>query len=385
MKNIAIIGSTGSIGRQTVNVVQRYPERFRVVALCAGGDGQTFLEQVRALRPEYCALYDERAAEGVRAHVPQGVAFASGKAACAAVAGYDLADTVVVAVSGFAGLEYVLTAVQAKKDIALANKESLVCGGELVLSAVKEQGVHLAPVDSEHSALWQCLAFRRDAPYRRLILTASGGPFRTLSKAELAKVTVRDALKHPTWNMGAKITIDSATLLNKGFEVIEAQWLYNAPPEKIDTVVHPESIVHSLVELEDGAVLAQMSYPSMELPIQLALTYPERFPVGIRPLNLAEIGALHFYPLDQEKFPCFALALQSAKAGGTMPCILNGAGEVAVQSFLRERISFTGIAEIIEEVLSAAVPQRADSFAALVAADDWARRKAEAVIVKRSV
>ena len=383
MKRIALIGSTGSIGRQVCSVVARYPEKFKITALVANSSAELFLEQVRMVKPEYAVLVDEQSAKSVAGQIPQGVKFAFGKeAALEAVAFGDIAF---VAATGFAGLAYSLKAIEEKKDIALANKETLVCGGELVMNKIKQAGTRLLPVDSEHSALWQALSFRADTPFKRLIITASGGPFYGWSKEQLASVTPENALKHPTWRMGAKITIDSATLLNKGFEVIEAKWLYGAPLDKISAVVHPESIIHSMVEFEDSAVLAQMSYPSMELPIQLALTYPERLDCKLPSLNFAELGALHFKPLRREDFPCYDLALRAIEAGQNLPCALNGAGEVAVRAFLEKRISFLQIAEIIEKTLERVEKYSPENYGALAETDLSARKIADEMIKKGSI
>jgi len=349
MKEISLIGSTGSIGRQALSVVARYPEKFKIVALVAHSSAEEFLAQVEKFRPQFAALVDERAAKSIADSIPDGVRFAYGEEA--AVEGVCYGDTALVAATGFAGLKYSLRAVAEGKNLALANKETLVCGGELVMGKVKAAGVDLTPIDSEHSALWQALNFRKDAPFDKLIITASGGPFYGKTQAELEKVTAADALKHPTWKMGAKITIDSATLLNKGFEVIEAKWLYDTTPDKITTVVQPESIIHSMVQFADGCVMAQMSYPTMELPIQLALTYPERLDCGLKPLDFASLGQIRFLPLNRADFPCYDLALTALERGDNYPCALNGAGEVAVGAFLKGRIGFTKIQEAIAYAL----------------------------------
>ena len=333
MKSISLIGSTGSIGRQVCAVVKRHPDKFRIAAIVANGSADLFLEQVSEFRPAYAALADEQAGKAVAHLIPDGVQFVYGERAAEDAISYG--DVAFVAASGFAGLRYSLRAIREGKDIALANKETLVCGGELVTEQAKKAGVQLLPVDSEHSALWQALHFQKDAPFSKLIITASGGPFYGWTKEQLSAVTPASALKHPTWSMGAKITIDSATLLNKGFEVIEAKWLYDAPLEKIRTVVQPESIIHSLVEYADGSMLAQMSYPTMEIPIQLALTYPNRLDCAVQPLNLESLGCIHFKPLKREDFPCYDLALCSMEKGDNYPCALNGGGEVAVHAFLR--------------------------------------------------
>lgn len=373
MKKIALIGSTGSIGRQAVNVVLRYPDRFRIVAMAANSGGERFEEQLARLRPDFAALRQE---EGASLSVPHGVRFARGEGAFEEACAYADADIVIVAVTGFAGLKAALLAAAAGKDIALANKESLVVGGALVLRRVREKGVNLIPVDSEHSAIWQCLNFDRAAPFSRLILTASGGALRDVPSEKLAGVTAAQALAHPNWNMGAKITVDCATMLNKGFEVIEAMHLYAAPLNRIEVLVHRESVVHSMVEFADGAVLAQLGVPSMELPIQLALTYPERLDCALPRLNLAQVGALHFESVDLRRYPCFALALECAKKGGMYPCALNAAGEVAVAAFLRGQIKYTQIAEIIEGALVGASDKEPESYAALEQADRLARERA---------
>ena len=268
------------------------------------------------------------------------------------------------------------------RRLALANKETLVCGGELVMDNLRQAGTRLMPVDSEHSALWQALQFRTNAPFRRLVITASGGPFYGATREQLEKVTPASALKHPTWNMGAKITIDSATLLNKGLEVIEAKWLYDCPLEKIHTVVHPESIIHSMVEFEDCAVMAQMSYPTMELPIQLALTYPDRLCCDLKPLDFEKLGAIRFLPLDRKRFPCYDLALTALELGDNYPCALNGAGEVAVHAFLQERIGFTEIAETMRAVLEKTERIKTKNYDILKETDARARALAHEYIGK---
>lgn len=382
MKRISLIGSTGSIGRQVCSVVRRHKDKFEIESLVADSSAEEFLKQVEEFRPAYASLVDETAAETIRTRIPSGVRFGIGKQAAEDAVAFG--EIAFIAATGFAGLKYALRAVELKKDVALANKETLVCGGELVMRKIKEAGIRLMPVDSEHSALWQALGFRSDAPFKRLIVTASGGPFYSYTRERLERVTAKDALKHPTWNMGAKITIDSATLLNKGFEVIEAKWLYNAPLEKIHTLVQPESIIHSMVEFEDGAVLAQMSYPSMELPIQLALTYPDRLDCGLPTLDFEKLGSIRFLPLERKRFPCYDLALSAAESGDNYPCALNGAGEVAVHAFLNGSISFTAIADTIESVLSKTERAAADGYEALRDTDDRARRLAREYIARQT-
>ena len=290
-----------------------------------------------------------------------------------------------IATTGFAGLEYTLKAIELKKDIALANKETLVCAGEWVMQKVRQAGIRLMPVDSEHSAIWQALHFDLNASFKRLIITASGGPFYGKSRQELKEITPEKALKHPTWQMGAKITVDSATLLNKGFEVIEAKWLYNCGLDKIHTVVQPTSIIHSLVEFEDNAVLAQMSYPTMEIPIQLALTYPNRLKCDLPPLNLEELATIRFLPLNRGDFPCYDLALTSAEAGDNYACALNGAGEVAVKGFLEGQIPFLSIADVMQETLSKIQRQKIENYEVLKETDDKARAIAREYIAKNYI
>ena len=380
MKTISLIGSTGSIGRQVCSVVRRHPDKFQIKSIVANSSAELFLHQVKEFMPEYAALADEKVGKEIAAQIPQGVKFGYGEQAAEQAIAYG--DTAFVAATGFAGLKYSLKAVELHKDIALANKETLVCGGELVMGKVQKAGVDLMPVDSEHSALWQALNFRSNAPFRRLIITASGGPFYSYTDEQLKNVTPMSALKHPTWQMGAKITIDSATLLNKGFEVIEARWLYDAPLEKIHTIVQPESIIHSMVEFDDGCIMAQMSYPTMELPIQLALTYPERFDCGLKPLDFETLGAIRFLPLNRKRFPCYDLALTALELGDNYPCALNGAGEIAVHAFLQEGIAFTEIADTMKAVLEKTERMKADGYEILKETDARARALAREIIGK---
>ena len=383
MKTISLIGSTGSIGKQVCSVVRRHADKFKIKSIVANASAELFLAQVKEFMPEYAALADESAGKAIAEQIPEGVKFAYGEKAAEEAIAYG--DVAFVAATGFAGLKYSLKAVELGKDIALANKETLVCGGELVMGKVNAAGIDLMPVDSEHSALWQAVNFRANAPFRRLIITASGGPFYSYTPEQLQNVTPMSALKHPTWQMGAKITIDSATLLNKGFEVIEARWLYDAPLEKIHTVVQPESIIHSMVEFDAGGILAQMSYPTMELPIQLALTYPERLNCDLKPLDFEKLGALHFKPLDRKAFPCYDLALTAMEMGDNYPCALNGAGEIAVRAFLDGRISFLSIADTIKDALSKTERTSATSYAALKATDERARALAAEYVEKNTL
>ncbi len=383
MKRIALIGVTGSIGRQVCSVVRRYPDKFKIESVVANAAKEEFLAVVREFSPSYAVLADERAGKAIENEIPSSVKFGYGENAALDAVAYG--DIVFVAASGFAGLKYSLKAIELKKDIALANKETLVCGGELVMDKAKGAGVRLLPVDSEHSALWQALNFKKETPFKRLILTASGGPFYGYTKEQLEGVTPEMALRHPTWKMGAKITVDSATLLNKGFEVIEAKWLYHAELSQIHTLVQPESIVHSMVEFADGCVMAQMSVPSMELPIQLVLTYPERLNCGLNTLDFEKLGSLRFLPLERKKFPCFDLALTACEQGDNYPCALNGAGEVAVQAFLQKRIRFTQIAEIMQETLENTERLKVRSYEALKETDACARVCAESFVAARGI
>ena len=350
MIRIALLGSTGSIGTQVAEVVRRYPDQFRIVSIAANRNVCAFLQQVQEFRPEVCALSDEDAAKEVAPLLPQGVTFLHGKTALEDAASVP-SDVLFVAVTGFRGLSAVLKGLHYTKRLALANKETLVSGGALVTALAQKLGVEIAPVDSEHSAVWQALGCKFDVPFEKIILTASGGPFRGYTARQLESVTVQQALKHPNWDMGAKITIDSATLMNKGLEVIEASWLFRAPAEKIDVVVHPESIVHSMVQFEDGAVLAQMGTPTMEVPIQLALTYPNRWKMPTPRVDFAALGKLTFEKIDAKTFRCFDLALSALKSGGDRPACLNAANEQAVQLFLEGKISFTDIAKRVERAL----------------------------------
>ncbi len=379
MKNISLIGCTGSIGRQAIEVCLAATDKFRIVAMAAESSFALFEEQINKVKPRYCALADSVAAERVT-EVPAGTKFCSGEEAALAVASYKDADIVLVAAGGFAGLKYSLAAINAGKTLALANKETLVCGGDFVMPLARKKGADILPVDSEHSAIWQCLGFNCAAPFKRLIITASGGAFRGYTAKQLSNVTPSQALSHPTWNMGAKITIDSATLLNKGFEVIEAHHLFGAEYSAITAVIHPQSIVHSMVEFNDGACLAQLSVPTMKVPIQMAFAYPERLDCGVRPLDFSSALSLEFFPLERGVYPCFDMAADCAAAGGIMPCALNAAGEEAVKAFLSGALPFTGIACVIDGVLQKTENFQSDCYAAAEGADLLARERARALI-----
>lgn len=361
MKKISLIGSTGSIGRQVIEIVKRNPDRFKIVALVANRESEEFERQKRELAPEFSATACKEDA------LP--------------AADFADADIIFNAAGGFAGLAYSLKAVQAGKTLALANKETLVCGGEIIMPLGVKTGAKIIPVDSEHSAIWQCLGYRTDARLRRLIITASGGAFRNYPPEKLAYVTPEQALNHPTWKMGKKITIDSATLMNKGYEAIEAHVLYGTDYGQIETVIQPQSIVHSLVEFDDGAVLAQMSYPTMELPISLALTYPERMQTTLKPMDFKSPFSLEFQPMRRENYPCFDIALKCGEAGGIMPCVLNAADETAVHAFLNGEIRFTDIYRVVADTVGAIPNEPVKSYPQLQAVNDraisFARQKIE--------
>lgn len=370
MIKISLIGSTGSIGRQVVDVALRHKDKFKIITLAAGGNAKLLEEQANLLHPEVIALADPEKACEIK-ELPEGTALYTGENAVLHAVS-EKSDIVFVAVSGFAGLKPTLEGISLGKDIALANKETLVAGGEIVMKLAKEKGVRIIPVDSEHSAIFQCLGFKRDADFRKLIITASGGAFRDLPKEKIEKMNAADALRHPNWNMGKKITIDCATLLNKGLEVIEACRLYNAPLEKVEAIIHPESIIHSMVEFCDGAIMAQLGYPSMEIPIQLALTYPKRYETGVPFLSLAG-KTLHFDNIDTDRFPCFSLALDAYKKGGLYPCAMNAANEAAVKLYLEDKIKFYDIAELISYATEKAQNGEV-TYDNLVFADAEARR-----------
>ena len=366
-RGVVILGSTGSIGTQALDVISRHPDEYRVVALAAGRNQELLAEQARVF-----GVAPELARSGLD---EPGV--------LAELAAHPDADVVLNAVVGFAGLPATIAALEAGKRLALANKESLIAAGPVVAKARAAGGGEIVPVDSEHSAVWQCLRSGRHTEVARIILTASGGPFRGRTAAELESVTRADALRHPTWTMGAKITIDSSTLMNKGLEVIEAHELFGVDYDRIDVVVHPQSIVHGMVEFVDGATVAQLSEPDMRLPIGLALGAPDRFPEAFGAIDWTTLGTLTFEPPDRSTFRCLSLAYEAGRAGGTAPAILSAANEVAVEAFLGERIGWMRIAEIVEEVLSAGAGS-ADEVSDVLAADAVARERAAAAVQRRS-
>lgn len=381
MQTIAILGSTGSIGTQALELVRLHPEEFRVVALTARSSREKLFEQVREFRPEVAGLTEPIP----MSEIPEDVRFCRwvmGKEALRVAAAEVPADMVLVSVVGIAGLQSVMDALGANRQVLLANKEALVTGGHLVMDAAKRIGKPILPVDSEHSAIFQCLQGAGGNQPVRLLLTASGGPFRTWTREQMQNATRAQALKHPNWSMGAKITIDSASMFNKALEIIEAHWLFDMPPEKIQVVVHPQSIVHSAVEFADGAVLAQLGVPDMRVPIAYAMTYPRRIPTGSKPLDLFSIGTLTFEPGDPVRFPALRLAGECLNAGGAACTILNGANEMAVAAFLRDEIPFGAISRIVEGTLEACGAMPADTLEDIFQADLEARRRAKEIAEK---
>ena len=370
---ISILGSTGSIGRQTLSVAEHLG--VQVCALTANGNVDRIEEQARKFQPKLCVMMDPEAADELKKRLSgTGIAVRSGMDGLIEAASMDEAETVITAVMGMVGLRPTLAAIQAKKRIGLANKETLVCAGELVMAAAEQYGAEIVPVDSEHSAIFQCLMGCRDrSEIHRLILTASGGPFYGKTFAELESIKKEDAFKHPTWTMGQKITIDSATMMNKGLEVIEAMRLYHLPLSQVDVVIHPGSIVHSLVEFCDGAIMAQLGVPDMRIPIQLALTYPNRLPSPARPLDLLSCGPLNFLPPDQENFPCLKYAKEAVTTGGTACAILNGANEAALGMFLKDEIGFNDIPRKVRHALDTVPAQQNPTLEDILEADRLAR------------
>lgn len=367
-RRIAILGSTGSIGTQTLDVIRQHPGLFEVVMLSAGSNSALLAKQAVEFDADSAVICDENKYSALAEELqPRGVkVFTGTDSLCSLVAG-DNVDIVVGAMVGFSGLRPTLAALEAGKVVALANKETLVAAGQVMTSTMREHKAVILPVDSEHSAIFQCLMAAGDNPVVKLHLTASGGPFRTWSREQIASASAAQALKHPNWDMGAKVTIDSATMMNKGFEVMEARWLFDMEPSGIEVLVHPESIVHSMVEFEDGAVIAQLGCPDMRQPISFALAFPGRIPIGNKKLDLGAIGALHFEKPDLGKFPCLGMAYEALKRGGNVPCALNAANEVAVAAYLRNRIGFYDIPRLIEKSLDgldfAANPSLDDIFA----------------------
>ncbi len=381
MKKISILGSTGSIGRQTLDVISNHPEKFSIVGLSAGKNIELLKEQIIKYRPSEVSVENEESARELGSALgTSDTKIHYGEEGARIIATIDEADLVVSAMVGASGLRPTLAAARAGKDIALANKESLVIAGEVLTAEVGKNGGILLPIDSEHSAIFQALACGQRGDVKRLILTASGGPFLKTPKEELENVSVEVALNHPTWKMGKKITIDSATLMNKGFEVIEAKWLFGFDPDQISVWIHPQSIVHSMVEYIDGSVISQMGKPDMRIPIAYAISYPERISMNCSSVSPESFSELSFEAVDFEKFPSLSLAFDALREGGTMPSVMNGANEVAVAAFLSEEIGFTGIVTTVGKVLELHKTGPADTLEAVLESDGWARNKARELI-----
>jgi len=380
MKRIAILGSTGSIGCSSLRVIEAHPEAYEVVALAAGKNVDLLAEQVRKFRPLEAAVLGDQEAENLENRLEGGhrTRIVCGREGFNHLATLKEVDTVISAITGAAGLSPTYRAIQAGKNIALANKETMVMAGPLVIEEVRRRGVTLLPVDSEHSAIFQCLQGHSREDVRRVILTASGGPFRDFTHEELATVSPEQALKHPNWSMGPKITVDSATLMNKGLELIEARWLFGLDIHQIHILIHPQSVIHSMVEYKDGSILAQMGIPDMMTPISYALSYPRHVDTTLPFLDLEQVGTLRFMKPDTGKFRCLDLALRAAEIGESMPAVLNGANEVAVELFLRGRIGFLQIPSLIEKTMKAHTPFVVDSIEKVMEADAWARQRAAA-------
>ena len=383
MKKVILLGSSGSIGESTCKVARALPEKMKLVGLAVAKSTDRMLEQAKEFGVKALAVSDPQAAEKVKSRLPQGTQFYPGPEGLARMVEETEADMVLVAIVGTAGLAPALAALRSGKDLAVASKEILVLAGSAVMAEAKKRNKQVLPVDSEHNAIFQCLVGANEKEVRKVILTASGGPFRQSSAQAMEKVTLAQALKHPTWSMGQKITIDSATMFNKGLEMIEAHWLFGLPMKQVDVVVHPQSIVHSMVEFIDGSVLAQLSVTDMCFPIQYAVTYPERMPSGLPPLELAKLGTLSFEQPDEVRFPALRLAREAGEQGGTLPGVLNAANEVAVEAFLAERISFPRIWGMVEEVMKKHQTEKEPSLEAIIDADRWARGEAKSRLEKQ--
>jgi len=382
IKNISILGSTGSIGVSTIDLVLRHPDKFRIVGLAAGSNLEVLSAQIRLLKPEIVSVQSASKVDELRSLLKDvKIEIVSGVEGACQVASFSKVDLVISAIVGAAGLLPTLRAIENGKTIALANKESMVIAGELMRQKANEHGVTILPVDSEHSALFQCLQGNRIEDVRRLILTASGGPFLHRPKEDFVNITRAEALRHPNWSMGQKITIDSATMMNKGLEVMEARWLFDLAIEKVDVCIHPQSIIHSMVEFKDGSVLSQMGVPDMKVPIAYALSFPERIETGVASLNLCEKKELTFFEPDFEKFRCLKIAYEVAKKGGTYPAVLNAANEIVVDSFLKNRLKFLEIPKIIEAVLEKHQSRAVNSLEDILEADRWARDVAQSLIL----
>ncbi len=378
MKNVVLLGSTGSIGTSTIKVAEDLPDRIRLVGLAAGGNAELLMQQTMRYRPEAISLHDGTKANELRIALGTTTQVYSGPDGLIKLATMPAADIVLIAIVGTAGLQPALAAIRAGKDIAVASKEILVMAGEIVMSEARKHGVRVLAVDSEHSAIFQCLEDKPPSSVRTLWLTASGGPFRATPRQDFSNITVERALKHPSWVMGRKITIDSATLFNKGLEMIEARWLFGIEIERVQVVVHPQSVVHSMVEFIDGSILAQLSTPDMCLPIQYALTFPERVSNQRVRTNLAKLGSLTFEEPDRERFPALNLARRAGEVGGTLPSVLNAANEVAVEAFCNGKISFEQISHVVERTMDRHRVVEHPSLDEVLAADAWARSEGAA-------
>ena len=383
MKRVILLGSSGSIGESTCKVARALPDKMKIVGLGVAKSTERLLEQAKEFGVKALAVSDPQAAEKVKSKLPAGSKFFPGAEGLARMVEETDADMVLVAIVGTAGLAPALAALRSGKDLAVASKEILVLAGSAVMAEAKKRKRQVLPVDSEHNAIFQCLQGANEKEVRKVILTASGGPFRQSRAAELEKVTVAQALKHPTWSMGKKITIDSATMFNKGLEMIEAHWLFGLPMKQVEVVVHPQSIVHSMVEFIDGSVLAQLSVTDMCFPIQYAVTFPERMPSGLPPLDLAKLGSLTFEAPDEKRFPALRLAREAGEAGGTLPGVFNAANEVAVEAFLAEQIPFPRIWGMVDEVMQKHTTLSSPDLEAIIEADRWARIEAKVRLEKR--
>ena len=385
MKNISILGSTGSIGRNTLEIINMFPDQFAVKVLTAKNNIELLAEQVIKFRPEMAVVFDENKIDALKKKTsfPDNVEILCGEEGYRAAASFDSVDLVVIAVVSSAGLMPTLDAIESGKDIALANKETLVMAGEIVMRRAKEKGIKIYPVDSEHSAIFQCLAGNRRKDLNKIFLTASGGPFFNKPADEFYNISPRDALNHPTWQMGKKVSIDSATLMNKGLEVIEAKYLFKISEDMIKVLIHPQSVIHSMVAYNDGSIMAQLGIPDMKGAIAYALSYPKRLAIGQQLPDFVDIGALTFKQPDLKKFPCLALAFKACKTGETLPAVLNAANEVAVKSFLNQRISFVNIQEVIRKTMEKHIVVKGSTLADIIGADQWARRQALKEIEER--
>ena len=384
MKNIAILGSTGSIGRQTIEVVEQHKDKFSIIALSARSNAQLLIEQAKRLKPQYVVITNGNYTLVKEILQPLGIEVLHGQDALLQIVALLQVDIVVTAVVGFSGLLPTIEAIKHGKDIALANKETLVVAGEIITTLAREHDVKILPVDSEHSAIFQCLMGEDPSWIEKIYLTASGGPFRGMSREQLKHIKKEQALKHPNWSMGSKITIDSATLMNKGLEAIEARWLFDLRPDQIDIIVHPQSIIHSLVQFIDGSIKAQMGLPDMRLPIQVALSYPERIPGAFPRFDFRDYPNLTFEKPDTDVFRCLALALEALNSGGNLPCVLNAANEIAVEAFLQGRIGFLEIAEIVEQTMNKINFISHPSLEQYLECDRQARDYSKSLIIKKS-